>query len=650
MSDFPPEADELDDKERAAAAVAAVTESLGSAVGISMDDSDKGYNEGPRVDSFRVSPCTVEALANKGITNWTPVQAGTFDPVYDGRDVIARSMTGTGKTLAFGVPILERIGLERGDNPNRPVRGRGPRSVILAPTRELAAQVARELADVAKPLNIRVDCFYGGASYTPQESALRNGLDVLVGTPGRIIDHLNRGTLDMSGVKFLVLDEADEMLSMGFTEAVETIMDAMPPKGERQTVLFSATVPDWVKRLARKYQDSPALFDAIGRHSTRAATTVRHCAVLVPRRAEERASFLEDVITVYGGGIGKTRSIVFTQTQREADELATSGALKFGAAVLHGGIAQHQREVTLQQFRDGRFAVLVATDVAARGLDIDGVDLVIQFRVPQDTESYIHRAGRTGRAGRRGTAVIMYSSDELPMLRKTERMTKVKFEKTGPPSVDKVLTACALNAASSINEVEESVKEYFRPIAKDLIEKGYEPVEALAGAMALITRKTSVVQRSCLTGELKKKTLLMKSTSGNFLNTGRVLQRITKLAEDNGFRVRVGKVAIADDPLMAVFDLTVKEADLLLAVKQSRRADFSLEICKDLPELPPDDDTFEEERRGGRGHGGYRGSFDRGGRSSFNRNRGYQEDRRSRRRPMPRSSGRYRDGGGHEWQ
>eukprot|EP00179_Madagascaria_erythrocladioides_P015732 CAMPEP_0198368880 /NCGR_PEP_ID=MMETSP1450-20131203/155926_1 /TAXON_ID=753684 ORGANISM="Madagascaria erythrocladiodes, Strain CCMP3234" /NCGR_SAMPLE_ID=MMETSP1450 /ASSEMBLY_ACC=CAM_ASM_001115 /LENGTH=785 /DNA_ID=CAMNT_0044076397 /DNA_START=42 /DNA_END=2399 /DNA_ORIENTATION=+ len=642
--------EELTEAERSAAAVAAVNESFGGAINISRDDQD-GEEQGPRVDSFRVSPSTVEVLAKKNIHFWTPVQAGTFDPVFDGRDVIARSMTGTGKTLAFGVPIIERLSILRKEGVDGvgTKRGRGPSCVILAPTRELAQQVARELVDVARPLGLRVDCFYGGQSYVPQESALRNGLDVLVGTPGRVIDHISRGGLDMSGVKFLVLDEADEMLSMGFSEEVERIMETMPPKGERQTVLFSATVPDWVKNLARRYQSKPAMFDAIGKNRTRAATTVRHCAVLVPREPEARASFLEDIITVYGGGVGKTRSIVFTQTKREADELATSGALKFGAAVLHGDISQRQRDLTLQQFRSGRFAVLVATDVAARGLDIDGVDLVIQYRVPMDTESYIHRAGRTGRAGRRGTAVIMYSSDEVPLLRKTERAARVKFEKSGPPSVDKVLTACALNAASSINEVDDSVKEYFRPIARDLIEKGYEPVEALAGAMALITRKTEVVERSCLTGELKKKTLLLKS-NGSFFSIGKVIRGVSKLAEENGVNVRVGKVAICDDPLMAVFDVSVKDADLLLALKPPRRSEFTLEPCRDLPELPPEEDIYEDPRRArGRGGGGYRGGYDRGGRSSFSRNRGYQENRRSRGRPEPRRRGRSSDGGGYDY-
>ncbi len=253
---------------------------------------------GPPVTSFRLSPKTVELLAKNSITHVTEVQAGTFDLLYDGHDIIAKSRTGTGKTLAFALPILERLAIIRKERGPKP-RGEGPGSIVLAPTRELAKQVAREMSYIGGGLGLSVECFYGGSSYGPQENALRRGVDVVVGTPGRIIDHLNKGALRLDNVSFAVLDEADEMLSMGFAEDVENVFQTLPSQDERQVILFSATVPSWVKKLASQYQKKDvSIFDSVTTGSM-ASTTVRHCAVRVPERDETRASLLADIIAVH---------------------------------------------------------------------------------------------------------------------------------------------------------------------------------------------------------------------------------------------------------------------------------------------------------------------------------------------------------------
>ena len=332
----------------------------------------------PLISSFDIDPKTVSILAEKGIINFTPIQAQSYNLLKGGSDMLARSRTGTGKTLAFALPLIQAMAAqtEPGD---RLARGRKPRMLVLTPTRELARQVAEVCEMLAGPHRLRCALFHGGVPYPPQQRVLRDGVDIIVGTPGRIIDHLNEGTLDLSQVEFSVLDEADEMLNMGFKEDVETILQATDDE-LRQTVLFSATHPPWVKSVAREYLTEPRLIDVVGNGKSEAASTVEHIAVLTPDADASRARTLADLISVHAKG-KDTRCIVFTATKREVDDLCVSAALApLGAQPLHGDISQKLRETTLQKFRDGHFSVLVATDVAARGIDIQGVDLIVQYR------------------------------------------------------------------------------------------------------------------------------------------------------------------------------------------------------------------------------------------------------------------------------
>lgn len=618
----------------------------------STNADSKAVAEGtqPALSTFRLSEATLQRLQENNITHATEVQAGTFNLIYDGKDVIAKSRTGTGKTLAFALPILERLALHaREDGP----RGRkGPGCIILAPTRELAKQVAREMTNLAGPLRLSVECFYGGSSYGPQESALRKGLDIVVGTPGRIMDHMERGTLRLGDIQFAVLDEADEMLSMGFAQDVEHIFQSLPSKEERQVVLFSATVPTWVKGLAAKFQRKGVVtFDAVTSGS-KASTTVRHCAVRVPEREDARAGLLADIIAVHSSTrpdgdepepdakdmLGPSRAIVFTQTKREADELATSGALDgCGAAVLHGDVSQRQREVTLAQFRKGKFQVLVATDVAARGLDISGVDVVVQYRVPMDSESYIHRAGRTGRAGKSGTAVVMFSDREFGRLKVLERECRVKFVQEAAPAPELALEAAVDLAMANLPMVDDRVRKHLANRAEDIVRMGDEGTDTIASLLAMAGRRTTLEDRSVLSGENGMRTLLVRADDGSEVNSSLVMRFINDVGKKaNHGRVDVGLIRSCRDG-SAVVDVASEQAVRLLE-QWTRMAEdmqeedmmLSLELATGVPALKD-----ERRRDGFRGRGGdrRRGDFGRQGmmgRGGGQRRGSWRDDRSER--------------------
>ncbi|PXF47701.1 DEAD-box ATP-dependent RNA helicase 7 [Gracilariopsis chorda] len=584
----------------------------------------------PTMHDLTLSPVTIERLQRNGITHPTEVQVGTFDTLYDGKDVIAKSRTGTGKTLAFALPILERLAILKGEG-NYDSR-RGPACIVLAPTRELAKQVSREMAYIGAGLKISVECVYGGSSYTPQENALRKGVDVVVGTPGRIMDHLDRGNLRLANVAFAVLDEADEMLSMGFSTDVETIFETLPSPEERQVILFSATVPPWVKRLASQFQKKDVtVFDAIT-SGTMASTTVRHCAVRVPEREEARASLLADIIAVHSptktngeDGVKQTpsRVIVFTQTKREADDLATSGALDgCGAAVLHGDVSQRQREITLSQFRNGKFQVLVATDVAARGLDISGVDVVVQYRVPLDSESYIHRAGRTGRAGRSGTAVVLYSDRESRNLKTLERDCKIRFDMEVAPAPETALEAAVDVALANVGSVEDRVLKHLIPRAAEIVKGGEDSTEIIAAILAIASRRVRLEDRSVLSGEKGMRTVHVKSSEGVRLGPGTALRLIKELARHCKVDGNVGLIRTCQDGSV-VLDVSSEGVDKLLEAGEGMMESTGLRVhlCSGVPMLR--DDRRRDNERGGR-RDGRRRDGGNGGRFS----RGYRDDRR----------------------
>ncbi|KAL6069945.1 Nucleolar RNA helicase 2 [Balamuthia mandrillaris] len=458
--------------------------------------------DGPPISNFRVSPETVEVLRSRGFNVLFPIQAQTYDHIFDGKDLIGRAKTGSGKTLSFALPVVERLQNHMKSETGgeslsgyQPKRGRAPRVICLSPTRELAKQIAKEFDAIGRYLT--TVCIYGGAPYAPQENALRMGVDIVVGTPGRVKDHIERGTLRLENIEYVILDEADEMLNIGFEKDVEQILSSAPPPERRQTLLFSATIPSWVQSIARKHMRSSSSKDGVcvtvdlvgeSRHTTPAQ--VRHMAICCPPSV--RQATLADVVKVYGGN---GRTIVFANTKAEANELALQSSLRNACQVLHGDIAQAQRELTLQSFRDGQFNCLVATDVAARGLDIPNVDLIIQCEPPRDIETYIHRSGRTGRAGRSGSCITFFANRSIFMLSRLERAIGTKFERIGTPQPEDLVKATADSVGEKLDAVHHTMIPLFLEKAKELIAKK-GAAEALAAAMATITGYTQPIKVS----------------------------------------------------------------------------------------------------------------------------------------------------------
>jgi len=655
-----------------------------------------------------LSQSVIDVLSQKGISRFTPVQAEAFGPVLARRDVIGRSRTGTGKTLAFGLPGLTRIsqmaekkGLREPDGRMR--RGRPVSMIVLCPTRELARQVQDELSLVARPLGLYVDVFHGGVSYDGQSRALRNGVDVVVGTPGRVIDHIQRGNLVLSECEIAVLDEADEMLNMGFAEDVEVILENIGVKNEEKTqcLLFSATTPSWVKEIGRQYQEDVISIDSTSKQEgARTATTVRHTAVQVPPGPDAKKAILEDIIAVeiskdadlkaavvdeleHDNPIAAAaiaakqkgnhavqqkvfgKTIVFTQTKREADELVSGGVFKsLTAQALHGDVGQKQRDATLNAFRKGAFNVLVATDVAARGIDIQDVDLVIQFQPPRDVDTYVHRSGRTGRAGNSGTSVLLFNQREARDIVNIERGLGhgFKFELVGPPSIEAALGAAAKTSAIACAAIPEDTATYFKEAAATLLESSNDPEDIVAKCLAAISRRASEVQsRSLLTGELGMATVEMSNVKGRAVSPGDVMFTVSKLSRmsrhegDTVFDNDVGKIQSNPETGTAIFDMGVEDAKKLINFSKDVEAGgAAFTILKEMEiergsnfgktfDRRGGGGRFNRDRRGGGGGGGDRGRNNYGGGNPRNTH-GHSN---SHYRPRSKSNidGRQRDGG-----
>jgi superfamily II DNA/RNA helicase len=355
---------------------------------------------------FDVREDIVEALAAKGITTPFPIQALTLPVALRGRDIIGQAKTGTGKTLGFGIPLLQSSVAPGEDNPDdRPI-GK-PQALVVLPTRELAVQVAHDLETASAKRPIRILTVYGGRAYEPQIEALERGVEVVVGTPGRLIDLMRQKHLDLSQVRTAVLDEADEMLDLGFLEDIEKLLQAVPAK--RQTMLFSATMPGPIMALARRFMSQPTHIRA---HDPGDESRTKADIKQVVYRAHQldKIEVMARVLQARGRGL----SIIFMRTKRQADRVAGDLADRgFAAAPLHGDLGQGAREQALRAFRNGKIDVLVATDVAARGIDVTDVTHVVNWNCPDDDKTYLHRTGRTGRAGKKGTAITFVDWEDL---------------------------------------------------------------------------------------------------------------------------------------------------------------------------------------------------------------------------------------------
>ena len=360
-------------------------------------------------------PETVQALAEQGITTPFAIQTMTLPIALSGHDLIGQARTGTGKTLGFGVPLLQRV-VSKDEGANGM-----PQALVVAPTRELAVQVATDLEKAGKVRRIRVAQIYGGRAFEPQVETLRKGVEVVVGTPGRLLDLARQGRLDLSAVKVLVLDEADEMLDLGFLPDVERILELLPT--ERQTMLFSATMPGPVVTMARRFMKQPTHIRAEEANEKR---TVPDTAIHVYRaHAMDKGEVLARILQAEGRGL----TMVFCRTKRTCDKVAADMADRgFAAAAVHGDLGQGAREQALRAFRSGKIDVLVATDVAARGIDVQDVTHVVNYQCPDDESTFLHRIGRTGRAGAKGVAVTFVDWDDIPKWKLINRALELPFE------------------------------------------------------------------------------------------------------------------------------------------------------------------------------------------------------------------------------
>ncbi len=451
---------------------------------------------------FPLREPVARALAAKGFTEQTAIQEATLRHALEGGDVLGLARTGTGKTLAFGLPIAHRLA---SDN----AKGRAPRALILAPTRELALQVAGELEWLATDLN--VVSVYGGTGYGKQAADLKRGVDIVVATPGRAIDYYKQGLLQLAHIEVVVLDEADEMLNAGFEEDVELLLSATPD--ERQTMLFSATLPRWAESLAARHLRNPLRANVVKDEEV----SYKEIAIEAPLSA--RLGILSDVLHVHGQG----HTIVFTRTKAEVDELAkTLSAQGHAAEAVHGDLNQVQRERVLDRFRAGQVTVLVATDVAARGLDIPDVDLVVHYRFPEQMERYQHRSGRTGRAGRAGTVVLLMSPRERRELAMLERAISRKLDRAAPPQPEAVQGAKLAGLRRSIARQSAQDKATWQEVAKTWLETG--DADTLAGFLAL-TLGGAPAPRSLLTGEEGWTTVQLQGRPMSVPQTVRLLKQ-----------------------------------------------------------------------------------------------------------------------------
>ena len=377
----------------------------------------------PAIPTFKelaLSEPLQRVLAEVGYESPSPIQAATIPHLIDGKDLLGQAQTGTGKTAAFALPILNRLDL----------RKTRPQALVLAPTRELAIQVAEAFQRYATHIpGFHVLPIYGGQAYGPQLAGLRRGVHVVVGTPGRVIDHLERGSLDLSELTCLVLDEADEMLRMGFIDDVEAVLKKTPPT--RQIALFSATMPTPIRRIAQTHLREPVEITIKSKTTTAAKTRQRYWLVSGMHKLDALTRILE--------AEPFDAMIIFARTKVATEELAERlQARGLAAAAINGDLAQAQRERAIQQLKDGKLDILVATDVAARGLDVERISHVLNYDIPYDTESYVHRIGRTGRAGREGDAILFVTPRERNMLRQIERATRQPIEIMELPSVQTV--------------------------------------------------------------------------------------------------------------------------------------------------------------------------------------------------------------------
>ncbi len=421
---------------------------------------------------FGISDAILKSLSDMGFEEPTPIQKIAIPPALKGRDIIGQAQTGTGKTAAFGIPLIERA-----------ERGKYPYAIVLVPTRELAVQVAQELNKIGQSKGVLCVAIYGGQSMEGQIRSLKRGVDIIVGTPGRVIDHIQRKTLILKEIKSIVFDEADEMLAMGFIDDMERILQEIPKK--RQVLLFSATLPKPIRTLALKFMDNPESVQV----NTAELVVAKIKQVFYEVREEDKIKALTRLLDVEDPAL----TLVFCHTKREVDDVSSKlQKMGYHAGAIHGDFTQDHRDEMIRKFKKSEIDVLVATDVAARGLDINDVSHVINFSIPQDPDSYVHRIGRTGRAGKSGIAITFVTPREYRQLRLIEQSAKTKIKKGALPTTAEVKKAREDGIVADFTEAITQGKhaEYIR-LAETLLALHPAPVVA-AAALSLIAGDQAV--------------------------------------------------------------------------------------------------------------------------------------------------------------
>lgn len=412
----------------------------------------------------------VRSVSHMGYEETTPIQEKTIPVALQGKDLIGQAQTGTGKTAAFGIPLIQKCQREN----------ERPQGLVLAPTRELAVQVAEELNKLGNDKGIRALPIYGGQDISWQINALKKRPHIIVATPGRLMDHMRRKTIRLNEVEMVVLDEADEMLNMGFVEDIETILQDLPEI--RQTLLFSATMPRQIQNLAQRFMKDPVIIRIETKEMTMPSTEQFYLEV------PERQKF--DVLCRMMDINPTELVIVFGRTKRRVDEISEALSKRgYSAEGIHGDLTQNKRDSVLRKFKEGTIEVLVATDVAARGLDISGVSHVYNFDIPQDPESYVHRIGRTGRAGKTGVAITFVTPREIGQLRMIEQVIKRRIVRKPVPSlVEAFKGQQQITVEKLMRAIEDEGTQKYRGIAEDLLEET-DSVTLLSAALRLLTKE-----------------------------------------------------------------------------------------------------------------------------------------------------------------
>ena len=581
---------------------------------------------------MEIHPQVVSNLADHGIHELFPVQALALDHIRSGRDVVVRSRTGSGKTLAFGIPLAERVfSCKEKSSDEGPGIGLGcPRALVLAPTRELALQVHAELHKLSGQ-GLHGVAIYGGASMRQQEKLLRRKVDYVVATPGRLVDFLDRGVVSLEGVEMCVLDEADEMLNIGFEEELDRINAYMRPAQERQNVLCSATFNRRIMNVAKKFLDRHHVVDLVGSNQNRIPNTINLSSCLVQdsekttvlgqllkfhklkSAADFHAAQQEDSADGEVGGVESAskarfrfKSLVFVQEKSLTESLASSVEMQacgIRALAIHGGMAQKSRENALKVFRNDTRAnpidCLIATDVAARGLDIPDVDLVVHFDLPMSTEKFIHRTGRTGRMGKSGTSVLMFTRDEFGYMDRIQRSVGVQIRKKPIPSSFELESLENDALLTSLLSLDAQSLRRGSSLAEKIMQKA--PVEfhadILAAALGQLSNKHKHVSYSALSGLANRETLAIRNAKEQqrlpFPPTGEgqpmALIRGLKatLAQVSGTEVDVKRIDVTKDKQQVLVDVPASTAKNLVEECADRVEACGIEIAPIGGEMPP---------------------------------------------------------------